>query len=279
MADRQRPPRGIDPSIPNVARMYDYALGGKDNYQADRAAMEEIFRIAPEGRNVARVNRRFLGRAVRYLARQGIRQFLDLGTGLPNLGNVHEVAKQVDQESRVVYVDYDPVVLAHARAMLAVDDDTIVVVQADIRDPDTILDHSEVRGLLDFSQPIAVLFVSILETITDEEDPAGLVRAFTAPMVPGSYVVVCHLTSEGRPPTLVSTFEQVFSHGESPILYRDRDRIASWLEGFELVKPGLVRAGEWLPEEVAADDPPGLEGSDDKKAGDWLLAAVGHKLG
>jgi S-adenosyl methyltransferase len=278
MAGDRRPQRGIDPNVPNVARMYDYALGGKDNYEADRAAMEEIFRIAPAGRNVARVNRRFLGRAVRYLAKQGIRQFLDLGTGLPSVGNVHEVAKQVAPDARVVYVDRDPVVLAHARAMLAVDGNTIVV-QADIREPRAILDHPDVRRLFDFSQPVGVLFVAILETIVDTEDPAGLIRAFTDSMAPGSYVAVCHLTSEGRPPTLVATFQQALSQGEAPILYRSRDEIAHLLDGFELVEPGLVRGSEWLPEAVAADDPPGLEGSDDQKAGDWLYAAVGHKPG
>ena len=162
MAGQESAPSGIDTRIPNMARMYDYALGGKDNFAADREAVEKLFSLSPENRHVPQANRWFLGRAVRFAAAQGIRQFLDLGTGLPSQGHVHEVVGEIDPGAHVVYVDNDPIVVSHARALL-MNSDSVTAVEADIRDPEGILTHPDVTGLIDFSRPVAVLFVAVLQ--------------------------------------------------------------------------------------------------------------------
>ncbi|NUR85501.1 MAG: hypothetical protein HOY71_15580, partial [Nonomuraea sp.] len=201
----------MDTQRPNMARMYDYALGGKDNFVADREAVERLFSMSPENRYVPLANRRFLGRAVRHVARAGIRQYVDLGAGLPSQGNVHEVAKQVEPDAHVVYVDNDPVVAVHARALLATADNTVRVVQEDVRHPAKVLAHPELERLVDFAEPVCVLFVSLLHGITDAERPAEIVRAFTERLAPGSYLVLSHLTREGHPPELVRRKEEVFA--------------------------------------------------------------------
>lgn len=183
--DRDWAKLGIDVAVPSVARMYDYGLGGKDNFAVDRELAEQVLARVPEGRDIALANRRFLGRAVEFLTKAGIRQFLDLGAGLPSQNNVHEVAQRGCPDARVVYVDYDPVVLTHANALLATDDSTVAVLE-DIRNPERILAHPDVRRLLDFSQPVAVMCVAVLHFITDDADPWGLVSTLTDALVPGS---------------------------------------------------------------------------------------------
>lgn len=251
-----------------MARMYDYALGGKDNFAADREAVEKLFGMSPENRFVPLANRRFLGRAVKYVARQNVTQFVDLGAGLPSQGNVHEVAKQVRSDARVVYVDHDPVVAIHARVLLASDDPTVAVVQEDVRQPEKILAHPEVKRLIDFDEPVCVLFVSVLHGITEAEDPAGIVREFAERMAPGSYLILSHLTREGHPADLVRKKEEVFARSATPFSYRSRDEILRYFDGFELVEPGLTTVTEWRSDEVEL----GLEA-----AGAWWLGGVGHK--
>src|SRR6202041_2264939 len=186
----------LRPEEPNVARMYDYMLGGKDNFPADREAAERTFDIVGEGvvRGTVQQNRRFLGRAVRYLAREaGIRQFLDIGTGMPTMGSVHEVARGVAPDSRVVYVDNDPVVISHAGYTLHGVEGTAIV-DRDLRDPGAIIGAAGVRSVLRFDEPIAVLLVAVLHFVADADDPAGIVAALMAAVPPGSLVVISHLS-------------------------------------------------------------------------------------
>jgi hypothetical protein len=267
VAEQESAAPGIDTRIPNMARMYDYALGGKDNFAADRAAVEQLFSLSPENRDVPWANRRFLGRAVRFAATQGIRQFLDLGTGLPSQGHVHEVVAEINPGAHVVYVDYDPVVVSHASALL-MDSDSVAAVKADIRDPGAILAHPGVTALIDFSRPVAVLFVAVLHGIPDRDDPAGIVHAFAERVSPGSYLILSHLTSEGHPPALVAQKEEVFARSDAPVSYRSRAEIRRMFNGFNLVEPGLTAVTQWR-----GDEP-------DRKldaAGQWWLGGVGYK--
>lgn len=212
-----RLPTEVDTSTPNVARMYDYALGGKDNFAVDRAAMQEIFAGVPYGPRPALENRAFLGRAVHFLASAGIRQFLDVGSGLPTQGNVHEVAPSVAPEARVVYVDYDPVAVAHARALLS-GIPTASAVHADIRRPDELLARPEVTSLIDFGQPVAILLVAIAHVLRDEDGPDRIVRRFREAMTPGSYLVLSHITSHQQPPGYISHLRAVFDRAREPMV-------------------------------------------------------------
>ncbi|MGH3417140.1 MAG: SAM-dependent methyltransferase, partial [Actinocrinis sp.] len=192
-------PLEIDTSIAHTARMYDYYLGGKDNYAVDRDAAEQVLAVFPQMRAIARANRAFLGRTVRYLAAHGVRQFLDIGTGIPGPGSTNAAAQSVDPEARVVYVDNDPIVMAHAGALLAGHDPGhTTVVYGDLRDPVSILEHPQVRAVLDFDQPVAILLVAVLHFIRDGEDPAGIVERLMGATVPGSYLVLSHATFEGE---------------------------------------------------------------------------------
>jgi hypothetical protein len=256
---------GFDPNTPNVARMYDYYLGGKDHFPADREAAEQILRIIPEARLAARANRAFLGRAVRHLAQAGVRQFIDIGTGLPSQGAVHEVA---GEGAKVVYVDIDPVVLVHARAML--DSEDTVAIQGDVRKPQEILDHPDTRRLIDFDQPVAILLVAIMHFVQDSEGPHEIIRTLREAMAPGSYLVMSHGASDSRPDA-VDEGTKVYSKATSPLVLRDRDGIASLFEGFELLEPGLVWLPEWRP-----DDGDTIDFLDDPTAA-LGLCGVGRK--
>ncbi|MEV4179691.1 SAM-dependent methyltransferase [Nonomuraea sp. NPDC049709] len=239
----RRPRDPINPNMPNVARMYDYFLGGNDNLAADRAAAEEALKLNPNARECARANRAFLGRAVRFLAERGVRQFLDIGSGLPAVGNVHQVAQAVMPDARTVYVDHDAVVLCHGRALLATDEHTIVV-EADMRDPATILECAAER--LDFSEPVAVLLVASLHFVLPEEDPYGIVRYLMGGTAPGSYLVVSHVL---RTETTVRAVA-AYARASAPVALRSEEEIAGFFEavGAELVEPGLVRVPLWRPE-------------------------------
>jgi S-adenosyl methyltransferase len=268
MADekRERSAAGIDVTVPNVARMYDYALGGKDNYAVDREMVEAMRQRTLDLPAVALANRRFLGRAVEFLAKAGIRQFLDLGTGLPSQNNVHEVVQRVCPDARVVYVDNDPVVLNHAEALLATDDSTIVI-QEDMREPERILAHPDVRRMIDFSRPVAVMFVAALHFVTDEEDPWGVVSAMTGHLVPGSYLALSHAFLDGPPADFVADVQERYKNASSPVVARDRAAIARFFDGFELVDPGVVHTTEWRSDEAERA----------RTGGEWMLAGVGRK--
>jgi len=264
--------------------MYDYYLGGKDNFPADRRAADEVLAIVPEVPALSEEGRAFLRRAVRYLAGEaGIRQFVDLGAGLPTQGNTHEVAQAVAPAARVVYVDNDPVVVTHGQALLATDN--TVMVHADLREPDAILRHPLVRETIDFDQPVAVLLLSILHFIRDEEDPAGIVARFRDAIAAGSYLVLSHGSADVWP-ELAERVARVYARSTAPLVTRSRIEIEDLFEGFELVEPGLVRAGHWRPDlepapEPASDDSDPDDSDPDATAGRTEIfsgwAGVGRK--
>jgi hypothetical protein len=238
------------PDIPNVARIYDYMLGGKNNYPADRAAAEGVFALANEAdvRGGTLQNRLFLGRAVRYLARDlGIRQFLDIGTGLPTMDNVHEVAQSIAPDSRVVYIDNDPVVITHGRDMLnGVPNATII--HGDLREPASILANPVLRSRLDFGRPIAVLLVAVLHFIADAEDPRGIVTALMDAMPAGSYLVISHLSADHY--TAAAQSEIIFEDASAGLHFRTRAAVEAMLAGLRLIDPGeLVWTPQWHPDD------------------------------
>ncbi|MER5323259.1 SAM-dependent methyltransferase [Streptosporangium roseum] len=244
--DSQAAPDGVDPNVPNVARMYDYYLDGKDNFAADRAAAEQILKLFPETRDSARENRAFLSRAVRHLVEAGVRQIVDLGSGLPTQGNTHEIAHGIAPDTRVIYVDYDPVVCAHGRALLA-DGDNITIVQADARDPETLL--TQLRDHVDFDRPVAFLMLAILHFIPDENpDGAGayeIVQRLCEASAPGSHLVLSHAI-DAKPDTTPEALE-VYNHATAALSLRTHAEIARFFDGYELVEPGLVFPKDWRP--------------------------------
>jgi S-adenosyl methyltransferase len=260
-------PPPVDFSVAHQARVYDYLLGGKDNFAADRAASDAVLKVYPELALTVRANRAFLGRAVRYLAGEaGMRQFLDIGTGIPAAGNTHEVAQSIAPESRVVYVDYDPIVLAHARALLISHEaGGTEYIDADLRDTDTILDRAS--RLLDFTQPVAVTLVAILHAIPDSDDPYAIVARLLDAVPSGSYLALSHMGTEfvaAQTRQDIKDIERRMS--QETYTYRNREQVARFFEGTDLVAPGLVRVEEWRPEHA-----PGEPGNSS------LWGAVGRK--
>jgi hypothetical protein len=238
----------IDTTRPHPARMYDAYLGGKDNYAADREAVRQILRNWPEVRAMARANRTFMQRAVRFLAGEaGIRQFLDIGTGIPSAGNVHEVAEQAAPGSCVVYVDNDPIVHVHANALLTGSGTTSIVL-ADLREPGAILAHPKVQGLIDFSKPVALLLVAILHFITDGENPGGIVATFRDALPSGSFLVLSHGTADFHPPGVANEAAASYETATAPLVLRTFDRVSAFFDGFDQVEPGLVQAPLWRPD-------------------------------
>ncbi len=241
-------PVRLNTNIPHPARIYDYLLGGKDNFPADRAAAEAALAAGPEGRAIARANRRFLVRAVRFLAEAGIRQFIDIGTGIPTSPNVHEVAQTVAPDARVVYVDNDPIVLLHARALMAgPGQGATTIVQADLHEPEAILAHPELVKVIDFSQPVAILLIAVLHHIHDEDDPAGIVARLLVPACSGSYVVISQLAQDIRPDRSTAVADVARRAGVT-LLPRRRDQVLRFFNGLDLVEPGLVQPPLWRPD-------------------------------
>ena len=246
----KRPP--FDTTVANQARIYDYLLGGKDNYEADRAAVDAVLKIAPELGFTARENRAFLGRAVRYLAAEaGIRQFLDIGTGIPTGGNTHQVAQAAAPEARVVYVDYDPVVLAHARELLKSSKaGATQYIDADLRDTAKILDQA--GRLLDFTQPVALTLLMILHVIPDSDDPYAMVARLMDALPPGSYLALSHLGAELLDQQKTEGFQGVVRRqAQQQYIGRSRKEIEQFFDGMDLVEPGVVRVEEWRPDHDA----------------------------
>jgi SAM-dependent methyltransferase len=253
--------------VPTTARVYDYWLGGHDNFAADRAAALAVSEAAPEAQLMAVENRGFLRRAVRYLAADaGITQFLDIGTGLPTQGNVHQVAQRVTPDARVVYVDNDPMVLAYSRALKT--GGNTVVIEADLREPQAILDHPGARKLIDFSQPLAVLLVAVLHFISDKDDPPAIVAALRDVLPPGSYLVLSHVTGDIRSGSAAKAAVQ-YKKVTSGATLRGREEILRFFAGLDLVDPGLVQVPYWR-----RDQP---EPADAGKV--WILGGVGCKPG
>jgi hypothetical protein len=259
---------GIDTSIAHPARMYDYFLGGKNNFPADREAAEANLRILPTSRAMARANRAFLGRAVRHLAAEGFTQFLDLGTGIPGPGNTGETARAVHPDARIVYVDNDPIVAAHSRALLAgADSAATAVVQADVRQPAAILNDPTVRSVLDFDRPIAVLLVAVLHFVRDTEDPLATVRTLMAGVAPGSRLVLTHGTGDfdlERSNAAVKEYDRA----TAPFVLRSKAEIAEFFDDLSLIDPGLVQIPWWRPDNGVV--PQGSEQI-------WLYGGVGIK--
>jgi hypothetical protein len=234
------------PDIPTPARIYDYLLGGKDNYPADRAVGESMIAQLPNVRQAVQWNRAFLRRVVRYLVGEGgIRQIIDIGAGLPTAGNTHEVALEACPQARVVYVDHDPVVLAHARSMLHGVPGTAVIGQ-DMLEPDTILADPALCELIDFNEPVALLFLSILHFVADGADPAGIIARLLAPFPAGSHVAISHATPDEIPE--VNDVERVFDEATTPAHVRSRAEIAKLVAGMEIIEPGLAWPPEWRPD-------------------------------
>ena len=246
-------PPEVDTARANVARVYDYWLGGSHNFLPDQDLGRAIAAVEPNTRAMARANRAFLGRAVRFLAGAGIRQFLDIGSGIPTQGNVHEVAGRAAPGARVVYADIDPVAVAHSRAILAgnAGNDSTAVIEADLREPEKILARQAVGRLIDFRQPAGLLLVSVLHFVAGADDPWRIVATLRDALAPGSYLVLCHGTDEGKP-VVAQAAAKVYNRGVTAGLHiRSRAEILRFFEGFDLVDPGLVPIPQWRPDPPA----------------------------
>ncbi|YCK33786.1 SAM-dependent methyltransferase [Actinomadura sp. ATCC 39365] len=243
MSELERVPPGVDPNVPSSARVYDYLLGGKDNVAVDRAVAEKLLAVAPDARAVARANRRFQIEAVRHVARQGVRQFIDLGTGIPTAPSIHETVREVSPACRVVYVDHDPMVRLHAQVMLA-DQPGVAGIQGDLRRPADVLADPHVTGLIDFDQPVCVLMVGVLHFVTDAEDPPGIVAAFRKPMAPGSHLVLSHAMAESSPEA-IAQLDLATAGSPAQGAFRSHGEVLRLFDGFELIGPGLVPVQDW----------------------------------
>lgn len=238
---------GVDPHRPSIARMYDYWLGGKDHFPADRDLAERTAAILPESPRLAQANRRFMTRAVRFLAERGVTQYIDLGTGLPTSPNVHEIARDVHPGARVVYVDNDPMVVAHSRAMSTTGG--IVTVHADIRHPEAILDDPGVRGLLDFDRPVAVLMVAVLNYLGRGDDAAAILRRYHERLARGSYLALSVVTDEGLPDEVRRRAQKLFGPSAIPAHAWSRAAVDDLLTAIDPVRPGVTPTTEWRADE------------------------------
>jgi hypothetical protein len=245
--------------------MYDFYLDGKDNFAVDRAAVEAVEQSMPEVRLLARENRAFLRRAVRYMVAEGIRQFIDIGAGLPTAGNTHEVAQEAIPDARVVYVDNDPIVLAYGRALLAENGNTTIL-QADMRQPATVIDSAVVRSLIDLDQPVGVLLIAMTHFLTVEER-GPIMGTLRESLAPGSFLALTHVTGDGHSDAAVAGVESVYRTTPTPIFFRTHAEISQFFDGYELVEPGLVTVDAWHPDSV---DPTPV-------ATRWLYGGVGRR--
>jgi hypothetical protein len=259
-AEPGRAPRRIDTQTAHPARRYNYWLGGKDHFAADRASGDAMAAAFPAVRLAALENRAFMRRAVRYLTREaGVRQFLDIGTGIPAPNNTHEIAQAIAPESRVVYVDNDPIVLSHARALLnSSPEGATAYIEADLRDPERILSDPYVRKVLDFSEPVALLMIAILHFIPDGDDPYRAVGQLADAMPSGSYLVASHTTADFATPEMVAAARAQPAPG---VYVRSREEFGRFFEGMSLLPPGIVSTVEWRPEDEPGPRPTPVEAS------------------
>ncbi|MEU3647094.1 SAM-dependent methyltransferase [Lentzea sp. NPDC034063] len=258
-------PEGVDTGRPSAARLYDYLLGGGHNFAADRALAEKFLRAQPNARTIARLNRAFLRRAVLLMIDEGIRQFLDLGSGIPTVGNVHEIARKADPEAHVVYVDFEEVAVAHSQLILE-GDPRATIVQEDMTKPDAVLRSARDSGLIDFSQPVGVLTAGVFHFVPPEADPNAIVAAYRDAVPAGSYLAVSQFTQDLQPAEMAGIVE-VMKKSQNPMYPRTKSEIEALFAGFELLEPGIVPTPLWRPEGTNTDDP--------DKAG--IYAAVGRK--
>ena len=258
----------IDSSTPSIARVYDYLLGGKHYYEVDRVASEAMIEAVPETTLLAAANRNFIRRATRFIVGEaGLDQILDIGSGLPTAGNVHEIAQEINPDIRVVYVDKDPIVLANGRALLTANDNTIVI-EGDLREPQTILDHPEVNKLIDFSKPVGVILGGVLMHIEEEEDPDGIVTTIRERIASGSYLVHCGCADPGEP-RAAELNEVFYQFGMGSKCFRPTSDQIRFLDHLELVEPGLVPANKWRPS-FDFPDP-------DNSAHSMVIGGIGRK--
>jgi S-adenosyl methyltransferase len=262
---------GIDVSRPAPARIYDYLLNGKNNFPSDREAARRIMTLVPEIRDCAWGNRGFHQRAARWIAEHGVRQFVDIGSGLPTVGNTHEVVRPVQPECRVVYVDNDPMVPEHAGGLLA-GRPGVGVILGDLRDPGQLLADSRLRELIDFGRPAGLLMTAVMHFVADEHDPWGLIRRYVAALAPGSYLALSHLTSDHKPPRAVREFTRVFARATEQVHFRSRAEVERFFAGLTLVDPHdpgaagrLCYVGDWAAEDATAADSDGSR---------WLYCGV-----
>ncbi|MEU0479120.1 SAM-dependent methyltransferase [Streptosporangium sp. NPDC006013] len=248
MTKQEAVPAGIDPNTPSVARMYDYYLGGKDNFASDRAAAEQFMRVVPGIREMTRANRAFLSRVVELLVRQGVRQFLDIGSGLPTQDNVHQVAHRIAPDTRVVYVDNDPIVLVHGRALLE-ENHLTSVIQGDMREPEKLLTDPQIESAIDFTQPVAVLLISMLHFIPDDALVAHIITTIRERLAPGSHLIVTHAFEANVSAEVHEAGQQVYrSTSAGALTSRGPEQLAELLSGMELLEPGIVPVEAWRSE-------------------------------
>ncbi|GEB47620.1 MULTISPECIES: SAM-dependent methyltransferase [Streptomyces] len=262
-------PQGIDLDVPSVSRMYDFYLGGSHNFEVDRETARRAVEAWPGLPKAVQANRAFLRRAVRYAVSRGVTRFLDIGSGIPTFGNVHEIAGRTAPRAQVVYVDNDPVAVAHSRAVLERNRDAAVV-SADFRAPQDIVESPEVEQLLEPGEPVALLLVGLLHFIEDRDEPHKKLAELAAPLPPGSLLVLSHGFPEGGPRRDGSALREVYRAAGFPLVARTREAVAGFLDGFEPVEPGLVPVPEWHP-----DTPP----EEEDAVAFCSLAGVGHKAG
>lgn len=258
-------PYEVDIDTPSAARIYDYLLSGSHNFAVDRALADMFDQALPGSRDIARLNRTFLRRAVLFLVESGIRQFLDIGSGIPTAGNVHQTARRAAADSRVVHVDTDPIAVAHSQLMLA-DDPQALAIKADLCEPESILYAPQVRGLLDFSQPIGLLMVWVLHFVPIAQDAVGILRRYRDALAPDSYLAVSHFTADSRPAEMAAMVK-VMKRSANPIHLRTRAQIVELFAGFDMVEPGVVATALWRPEGPVGNDADRTE----------VLAGVGRK--
>ncbi|WP_420082310.1 SAM-dependent methyltransferase [Streptomyces sp. JL4002] len=254
-------PPGIDISVPSVSRIYDYYLGGSHNFEVDRQAARRAMEFMPGLPKIMQANRAFMRRAVRHAVAEGVTQFLDIGSGIPTFGNVHEIAQAASPEARVVYVDHDPVAVAHSEAVLAGDDRTGVVA-ADLRKPQEILTAPAVGRILDLDRPVALMLVAVLHFLEDSDAPYEAVAELREALAPGSMLILTHASYEGIPLTeeIASGTVGVYRDIRNPLVMRTGEQIRNFFEGFEMVEPGLVSMPDWRPDRSSGAD--GADGTD-----------------
>jgi SAM-dependent methyltransferase len=258
-------PEGLDTERPSVARLYDYFLGGTHNFAADRELARKLLQAEPNAKYIVAENRKFLGRAVRFLLSAGVRQFIDLGSGIPTQENVHEIAQRGDAGARVIYVDNDPAAVAHSRHLLG-GNARATVIEADLRDPDGVIGHPDVAAMIDFSEPVGLLMITVLHFVPDSDAPASLVGSFAQALAPGSYLAISHATHEAAPGAAAEV-QDLYKSTTASAYTRTSAEIMRFFAGFDLVEPGLVYLPLWRPD--------GRPPSHPERA--WFYAGVGRK--
>jgi len=274
MNEHARIPPGVDPAKPAPARIYDYLLSGENNFRSDRDAAKRIMALVPEIKDCAWANRGFHQRAARWIAGRGVRQFIDIGSGLPTVGNTHDVVRSVDASCRVVYVDNDPMVRAQAGQLLN-GVTGVKVILGDLREPGRLLADPELRALIDFGQPAGLLMTAVLHFVAGDSDPQGLMRRYLDPLAPGSYLALSHLTSDHKPPRAVREFHRVFARATEQMYFRSRPEVEGLFDGLRLVSPRhpdgparLCYAGDWEAEDADLADSDGSR---------WLYCGVARR--